>query len=127
LNQMMAYCGLMCDECPAYKATVNNNDELRKKTAGQWSKMFNTDILADQINCLGCRSEVHFAHCGICKVRACNLENSSVTAANVMPSAAIKKISFWIMRQAPGKSWKTPAENKQRQGSQVLNLLICLY
>lgn len=39
MNQMMAYCGIMCDECPAYKATVDNNDELRKKTAGQWSKM----------------------------------------------------------------------------------------
>lgn len=74
MNQMMAYCGLMCDECPAYKATVNNNDELRKKTAAQWSKMFNADIRAEQINCLGCRSEVRFAHCGICEVRACNLE-----------------------------------------------------
>lgn len=74
MNQMMAYCGIMCDDCPAYKATVDKDDELRKKTAGQWSKMFNADIRAEHINCLGCRSGLLFAHCGVCEVRACNLE-----------------------------------------------------
>ncbi len=74
MNQMMAYCGIMCDECPAYKATVNNSDELRKNTAEHWSKIYNADIRPEQINCLGCRSEVRFSHCGVCEVRACNLE-----------------------------------------------------
>lgn len=74
MNRMMAYCGIICEECPAYKATVNNNDELRKKTADRWSKMYNDDIRAEHINCLGCRSELRFSYCGVCEVRVCNLE-----------------------------------------------------
>jgi len=74
MNRMMAYCGIMCDECQAYKATVTNSNELRKGTAGQWSKMFHHDIRPEQINCRGCRSEVRFAQCEVCEVRLCNLE-----------------------------------------------------
>lgn len=70
----MAYCGIMCDECPAYKATAGNNDELRKNTAGQWSKMYSADIRPEQVNCLGCRSDIRFSHCDVCEVRACNLK-----------------------------------------------------
>ena len=74
MNQMMAYCGIMCDECPAYKATLNNNDELRKKTAGKWSKIYKADIRPEQINCRGCRSADRFYYCEICGIRACSIE-----------------------------------------------------
>lgn len=74
MNQMMAYCGLMCDECSAYKATVADSDKLRKTTAEQWSKMYKADIRPEQINCRGCRSNVRFAHCNVCEIRACCIE-----------------------------------------------------
>ncbi len=74
MNQMMAYCGIMCDECPAYKATTDDNDELRKDTAKKWSKMTKTDIRPEQVNCLGCRSEVRFDQCQVCEIRACSIE-----------------------------------------------------
>lgn len=72
----LAHCGLLCSECGAYRATVENDGELREKTAEEWSKMFGADIRADDINCLGCHSEVLFGHCHTCDIRKCSLENN---------------------------------------------------
>lgn len=75
MENMMAYCGLLCSDCNAYKATVSNDDELRKATAEEWGKMFSADIKPESINCLGCKSmEVRFSHCDVCQIRACGSE-----------------------------------------------------
>lgn len=74
MSEMMAFCGLLCDQCGAYKATVNNDDALRKKTAEEWSKMFNAEIKPEDVNCLGCMSDVLFSHCSVCEIRACAIE-----------------------------------------------------
>ncbi len=46
----IAYCGADCTYCDAYKATINNNDDLRKKVAKRWK------MKPEQINCRGCKS-----------------------------------------------------------------------
>jgi hypothetical protein len=74
MNDMMAYCGLMCDECLAYKATLADSDEMRKATAEEWSRMFGADVKPELINCLGCRSGVNFVHCETCEIRSCARE-----------------------------------------------------
>lgn len=74
MDKMMAYCGILCSECDAFKATKDNNDELRRATAGQWSKMYGAEINPEMINCLGCRSELLFSHCGECEIRNCAIE-----------------------------------------------------
>lgn len=71
MSEIMAYCGLLCSECPAYKATVNNDEAMRAKTAAQWSGMYNADIKPEDINCLGCDSDVLFSHCNVCEIRSC--------------------------------------------------------
>ena len=71
MSEMIAYCGLLCDQCGAYKATVANDDALRKKTAEEWSKMFNATINPADVNCLGCKSDVLFSHCNVCEIRSC--------------------------------------------------------
>lgn len=72
----MAYCGLVCTECPAYKGTQADDTDLLERTARMWSEAFGEEIPADSILCDGCKNEggrrAHF--CSICKVRACNLE-----------------------------------------------------
>lgn len=55
MDRMTAFCGLSCAECQAHLATVNNDDALRAKTAEMWSKMYQTEIKAEQINCDGCQ------------------------------------------------------------------------
>jgi hypothetical protein len=36
MSEMVAYCGLLCNECLAYKATVADDMALREETAAQW-------------------------------------------------------------------------------------------
>ncbi len=71
MSEIMAYCGLMCSECPAYKATVADDTSMREKTAEMWSRNYGSDIKPGDINCLGCDSEVLFGHCNVCEIRAC--------------------------------------------------------
>lgn len=76
MSEIMAYCGLMCSECPAYKATVADDAALRKQTAENWSSMFGANISPEQINCLGCDSDVLFDHCNVCEIRSCAKEQT---------------------------------------------------
>ncbi len=46
---LSAYCGLNCEECEAYKATINNDDELREKVAKEWSILNNVEIIKEMI------------------------------------------------------------------------------
>lgn len=55
MRQLIAICGLDCEECDAYKATKNNDQALREKTAKLWSELNNAPILPEHINCEGCR------------------------------------------------------------------------
>ena len=111
MNQMMAYCGIMCDECPAYKATVDDSDELRKNTAKLWSKLYNADIRPEQVNCLGCRSGVRYTHCGVCEIRACNLENQ-LDNCGVCDSFPCSKAST-VVDHVPGAKERLKASEKE--------------
>jgi len=73
MKKQIACCGLDCDTCDARIATLSNNDELRKKTAESWQKMYNAPGLTmESINCTGCRMEgVKFSHCEACEIRNC--------------------------------------------------------
>jgi len=52
MDRKIAYCCLICDGCPAYKSTINNDDELRINTAQLLKEKFNIDIRPEQVNCL---------------------------------------------------------------------------
>ena len=73
---MIAYCGLICSECPALIATQKDDTKEREKVAQMWSKEFNSEIKAEDINCEGCLSESDkiFSYCMVCKIRACGIE-----------------------------------------------------
>ena len=72
MDRIVGFCGLICTECPAYLATLNDDDELRKSTAAKWSEMFKSDIKPESINCNGCTTAgTKFAHCNECPMRKC--------------------------------------------------------
>ena len=75
MDKIIGYCGIVCSECPAYIATMANDDEARNKTAEMWSKEFNEQIKPEDINCNGCHSknDVLFSHCKVCEIRKCGL------------------------------------------------------
>jgi hypothetical protein len=55
MNNYIAYCGLNCETCDARIATINNDNELRKKVAKEWSELNKVTITPEMINCTGCK------------------------------------------------------------------------
>lgn len=83
MDRMVSYCGLICTECPAYLATVNDDDAERQRVAEAWSKQFGGDFKASDINCDGClsRGARVFSHCNECEIRKCGMERGVVNCA----------------------------------------------
>lgn len=73
MKKLIAYCGLDCEKCDARKATLNNDNSLREKTAKLWSELNNTEITAEMINCMGCRTDgIKTVYCdSLCPIRKC--------------------------------------------------------
>lgn len=78
MKKMIACCGLDCKQCDAYLATINNDDDLREKTAELWSEMNNVPITPEMINCMGCCSDgIKTPYCNsLCEIRKCVMKNS---------------------------------------------------
>ncbi len=76
MDNMIAFCGLVCHECPAFIATQTDDNKKRLKVASLWSKQFHTSFKPKDINCDGCQSDSGhlFGHCQICEIRKCGLE-----------------------------------------------------
>ncbi len=82
MEPMISFCGLLCNECPAYIAKQEDNDELRKRTAEQWSKQFKMDMKPEDINCDGCVAEgVHSGYCRVCEIRKCGMKKELESCA----------------------------------------------
>ena len=75
MKKFIAYCGLDCEKCDAYKATQNNDNALREKVAKLWSEMNGVEITPEMINCEGCRVDgVKTPYCdSLCPIRQCAL------------------------------------------------------
>lgn len=84
MNELIAYCGLDCEKCDARIATINNDDELRGKTAKLWSKLNGVEITAEMINCVGCRVDgVKTPFCNaMCPIRKCATGKNLNTCGN---------------------------------------------
>ncbi len=73
MKKLIGCCGLNCETCDAYQATLHNDNNLREKTAQLWSQLNNTSITPETIHCTGCRTEgVKTFFCNnLCKIRQC--------------------------------------------------------
>jgi len=69
--EQIAYCGIDCCQCPAFKATIANDDNLREQAARLFS---GGSILLkkEDIHCYGCHSDYTLTKlCHVCRIRAC--------------------------------------------------------
>lgn len=80
MNKFIAYCGLDCSTCEARIATINNDDNLRNEVAKKWSKLNNTLITKEMINCVGCKIEgIKTYFCDtMCTIRKCTIQENVV-------------------------------------------------
>ena len=97
MDEMIAYCGLICTECTAYLATQKDDDSERQKVAEDWSKLFNTKIEPQDISCDGCLSEGGrlYKHCITCPIRNCGLERGVKNCA-YCDDYACQKLIEWF-------------------------------
>lgn len=84
VEEMMGYCGLDCERCDAYLATIHNDQALREKTAKLWAELNQAPILPEHINCMGCRTDgVKTVFCEhMCAVRQCALKKGVSTCGS---------------------------------------------
>lgn len=86
MKDMIGCCGLDCEKCDAYIATVNDDEALREKTARLWSKLNNAPILPEHINCEGCRKNgKKTVFCdSLCAIRKCALNKGFSTCGDCL-------------------------------------------
>lgn len=92
-HKQIAYCGLDCAVCPAFYAAERLSFDERQKIADQWSKQYNTQIKAIDIDCVGCTAKEgkHVGYCSMCEIRLCGLSRNLTTCA-VCPDYACAKL-----------------------------------
>lgn len=116
MKDMIAYCGLDCEKCDAYLATVNDDWALREKTARLWAELNNAPILPEHINCRGCRVEgVKTVFCdSLCAVRQCALKKGVATCGECPDMGKCRNIEE-IVSHSP-----EALENLRGQGADSL-------
>jgi hypothetical protein len=96
---MVAYCGIVCTECPAFIATQNNDDAKRKETAELWSKKYNYDFKPEDINCDGCLVKTGriIGYGAVCEIRKCGQAKGVENCAYCADYACEKLEKFFEM------------------------------
>ena len=84
MRDMIAYCGLDCEKCDAYLATINDDQSLREKTAKLWAELNQAPILPEHINCEGCRADGRkTVYCeSLCAIRQCAVKKGVATCGD---------------------------------------------
>ena len=102
MKNFIAYCGLDCEKCEARLATINNDNELRKKVATEWSKLNNITITLEMINCEGCRIDgTKTVFCDkLCKIRQCAMSKNYETCGDCNEMKICKKVAIVIGNNA---------------------------
>ncbi len=75
MSKVIAYCGLICNDCPAFVATEKNDEEQKQKISKEWSSP-DYEVSPDEISCKGCNSgsEILLKFCKECEIRQCGIE-----------------------------------------------------
>lgn len=100
MEKIIAACGLDCATCDARIATITNDNNLRIRTAENWSAQFNATITPEMIHCTGCMEEgVKFGHCKDCEIRNCAISNHLQNCAacnNLESCSSIQNIHQYV-------------------------------
>jgi len=93
MNRIIAYCGLVCTDCPAYMATQADDRAALEQVAAQWRQEYNApDITVESVICDGCLGSEgrHCSHCYECDIRACGMARGVVNCAHCADYACEK-------------------------------------
>ena len=85
MERIVAYCGLVCSDCPAYIATQADDAAALEQVAAQWREEYNApNITVDHVICDGCLTEQgrKCGHCADCDIRACGMARGVANCAH---------------------------------------------
>jgi hypothetical protein len=105
-EKMVAYCGIVCNDCRAFIATQKNDTELKKEVAKKWSTE-KEPLKPEDIDCGGCLATRQrlFKFCGTCAVRRCGHEKGVENCAYCREFPCEKLTGLWKwMRSAKPKA-----------------------
>ena len=70
--EYISYCGLLCNECPVYIATAENNEEAQERIATEFSGE-RMQFTKEEMNCYGRSHEEtkNSKMCSGCEIRIC--------------------------------------------------------
>jgi hypothetical protein len=104
MNEMIAYCGLVCQSCPIYLATRESNDtkkrQMQVEIAQQCNKYYGTEYKPQDItDCDGCKTEGGrlFSGCQTCQIRACAKDRSIDNCGHCAQYACEKLAKLFAM------------------------------
>ena len=71
----LAYCGIKCQDCPAFIATKKNNFDMKIEIAEKWSTQ-EYPLSPDDVECHGCTSTIRnmMSFCEDCDIRDCAID-----------------------------------------------------
>lgn len=101
MKNLIAYCGINCNSCSLYIATINNNVSLKMKLAEEWGEMYSRLFKVEDMECLGCKSEEVFMLCSKCDIKSCN-ENKGIercSKCDDYPCSRIERFYEWQEKQ----------------------------
>lgn len=101
----IAFCGLDCDNCPAYLATQADDMEALASVAARWTEETGREVRAEEILCDGCESEGGRINtfCSVCAIRECARGRGHATCAHCEEYPCERLTGFPAFR-AEGKS-----------------------
>jgi len=85
MADMIAYCGINCAECPAYVATVADDQEALAKLVKEWAADAPPEVAKpENLRCSGCREgsgKYLCFFCAECAIRVCAMERKLASCA----------------------------------------------
>jgi hypothetical protein len=104
MGRIVAYCGIICSDCPTFKATMANDDAERRRVAELWTKQYARKYRTEDINCDGCLTKGPriFSYCKVCEMRKCGRERNVENCAHC-DEYACGKLSKLFNEYEPAK------------------------
>jgi len=93
MEQIRGYCHRICNECPIFQATQQNDDRKRAKMAATLSEVYDQPFRAGDINCDGCSTKngrlYILAHS--CSIRAKGIKEADKVISPISPHTDLSK------------------------------------
>jgi hypothetical protein len=106
IEEVIAYCGLICQGCPIRLATSEEDDEKKHKMridiANQIQEHYGQECTPEDVtDCDGCKSDTGriFSECMKCHIRRCAIEKGLENCAHCGEYACDKLKEFFVKDQ----------------------------